>query len=427
MDSSALPRSYRALLGVPALGRILVGMQVARIAGQMVSIAIVLFTLDAFHSAALAGAVTFAGIFPGLLASPIAGALLDRHGRSRLIAIDYTVALASLALIGLLGLAGLLTPPLLVGIAAVSSLTAPLSATGLRSLFPLLVPRHLWERVNAVDSNGYVLASVVGPPLAGGMVQLWGGPAALIVIAGVFGLAAVILARIPDPDVETASSGHLLVDAWQGVLYTWRNPTLRGLGFSISILNIGGGMTAIVVPLLILNRLHGGGATVGAVFAIMGVGGMIAVFATGRLESRGRERRMLVWPMLASAGALTLLLPSGGLWLVALSMAVIGVLGGPLDIALFTLRQRRTDPAWTGRAFAVSMSFNFAGFPIGSALAGVLAARSIELAIVVGVVASVAAAIIAQVMIPGAEADAAPAIRSAGAAADSDRIREAID
>jgi MFS family permease len=422
VDSHALPRSYRALLRVPSLGRILLGMQVARIAGQMVAIAIVLFTLDEFHSAALAGVVTFAGIFPGLLASPIAGALLDRHGRSRLIVLDYLVALASLALIGVLGLAGLLTPPLLVAIAAVSSLTAPLSATGLRSLFPLLVPRHLWERVNAVDSNGYVLASVAGPPVAGALVQVWGGPAALIAIASVFGLAAIILARVPDPDVETASTGRLLTDAWQGVVYTWRNPTLRGLGFSISILNIGGGMTAIVVPLIVLDRLHGGGATVGAMFAILGVGGMIAAFASGRLESHGRERRMLVWPMLASGGALALLLPSDGPGLVALSMALIGLLNGPLDIALFTLRQRRTDPAWTGRAFAVSMAFNFAGFPIGSAFAGWLAAQSVELAIVVGVVASVAAAIIAQVMIPAADPEEVPAVRAAGVAIEGDRI-----
>jgi hypothetical protein len=38
-----------------------------------------------------------------------------------------------------------------------------------------------------------------------------------------------------------------------------------------------------------------------------------------------------------------------------------------MDIALFTMRQRRTDPAWIGRAFAVSMALNFVGFPIGAA------------------------------------------------------------
>jgi hypothetical protein len=39
---------------------------------------------------------------------------------------------------------------------------------------------------------------------------------------------------------------------------------------------------------------------------------------------------------------------------------------------MFSMRQRRTDPAWYGRAFAVSMGLNWAGQPIGSAISGPL-------------------------------------------------------
>jgi predicted MFS family arabinose efflux permease len=72
-----------------------------------------------------------------------------------------------------------------------------------------------------------------------------------------------------------------------------------------------------------------------------------------------------------------------------------------MDIALFTVRQRRTDPAWMGRAFAVSMAFNYLGMPVGAALAGLLADRSIETAILVlGVGGSILAAIAAAVLVP---------------------------
>src|SRR5439155_11493985 len=127
-------------LAVPSLPRVMLGMQIARIAQQMVAVAMVLFTLDAFHSPPLAGLVTFASGFPGILASPIAGALLDRHGRTWLVIADYAVACVAMVLIGGLSLAGLLQPGLLVLIAMVSSLTAPLSTAGLRSLVPILVP-----------------------------------------------------------------------------------------------------------------------------------------------------------------------------------------------------------------------------------------------------------------------------------------------
>ena len=90
---------------------------------------------------------------------------------------------------------------LLLSIAAVSSLTSPLSTAGLRSLFPILVPKPLWERANAADSVGYVLATVVGPPLAGVIVQVWGPAAALGFIGVVFVVAAAVMVGLPEPDV----------------------------------------------------------------------------------------------------------------------------------------------------------------------------------------------------------------------------------
>jgi MFS family permease len=398
--------SYRALLAVPSLGRALAGMQTARIAQSMVGLALVLFTLTRYHSPELAGLVTFAGIAPGLAVSPIAGALLDRHGRTRLITLDFIIAAASLVLIGGLALADLLPAWLLVAIAALSALTGPLSATGLRSLFPLMAPRHLWERLNAVDSNGYVVAQIIGPPVAAVVVGLFGGPIAVLSIGVVYALAAAIVTGVPDPATETASSGRLLVDAWQGVLYTWRNPTLRGLGFSITTLNLAGGMTSIVVPLIVLNRLGLGQAAVGLVFAVSGVVGLFAGLIAGRMDTRGREKRLIAVPMFGMAAGAALLLVNAGVAPVVLSMAIVGLVNGPMDVAMFTVRQRRTDPAWMGRAFAVSMSFNFAGYPIGAALTGVLAAHSIELAVSVGVVACIVAGVIAQRMIPAHAPDA---------------------
>ena len=182
--------SYRALLAVPSIGRVLLGMQIARIAQSMISIVMILFALQRYNNASLAGLVAFASVFPGLLISPIAGALLDRHGRVRLIILDYVVVTVALGLVAALSLAGDLPAWLLVAIVSVAGLTGPLSSSGLRSLFPLLVPEPLWERVNAVDSNGWVLATVVGAPLGAVIAQLVGFEVALVGIAAAYAAAA---------------------------------------------------------------------------------------------------------------------------------------------------------------------------------------------------------------------------------------------
>ena len=95
-------------------------------------------------------------------------------------------------------------------------------------------------------------------------------------------------------------------------------------------------------------------------------------------------------------------------------MFLFGLLNGPLDIALFTIRQRRTDPAWMGRAFAVSMAFNFMGYPFGAIIAGALATNSLPAAVVLGVITCLMGGVIAQWLVPsvvpeGSGLDASPA------------------
>jgi MFS family permease len=404
--------SYRALLAVPSLGRVLFAMQIARIAQSMISIVMILFALQRYNDPSLAGLVAFASIFPGLLISPIAGALLDRHGRVRLIILDYIVVTATLGLIAALSLTDHLPAPLLVAIVTVTAVTGPLSSSGLRSLFPLMVPEPLWERVNAVDSNGWVVATVVGAPIGAVVAKLLGFEVAMIGIAVAYASAAVVMIGAPDPRTDTASTGSLMRDAWLGLVYTWNNRTLRGLAVSLSVLNLSGGVVQIVVPVLILKHLGMGNEVVGYMFGLSGLFGIVSASVAGRIKTEGQERRMILIPCVGFAFATAILLWPGSLLPIAISMAVAGLLNGPLDIALFTLRQRRTDPAWMGRAFTISMNLNFSGYPIGAAVTGVMISIwPIEFALVFGLVTNLAAVVLGYFLIPRGDeaAERAPA------------------
>jgi MFS family permease len=415
MTQRSVDRSYRALVRVPTLGRIVLGMGLARIAQAMLGVAFVLFTLSEYHSPQLAGLVTFASLVPGILISPIAGVLLDRHGRIRLMIADYVVAVSAMILIAGLASIHALPPWLLVLIATAMSLTSIFSAVGLRTLFPLIVPRHLWERANALDSNGYVVATILGPPVAASLVAFAGGPVAMFAVGLLFALTAITMVGVHDPQTEVTATGTLMGDAREGLVYVWRNQTLRGLGISVSVINLAGGMTTIVLPLLVLHQLGMNEALVGLMFAISGLSGMVSALVFGRIDTRGREWIMLTIPPFGDAAAVALILPVAlatpagtagaldplvGLALLAASQLLVGLVNGPFDIALFTVRQRRTDPAWLGRAFAISMGFNFLGFPIGAALSGVIAANSLGGAVTLGIGACLASGILVAVLVP---------------------------
>jgi Na+/melibiose symporter-like transporter len=266
-------------------------------------------------------------------------------------------------------------------------------------MFPLIVPRPLWERANAIDSNGYVVSSIFGPAIAGALVATVGSLWALGLTAALYAVAAIITVPLRDPIVRTAH-GRLLSDAWAGLVYTWRNASLRGLGISVSTANVANGLFFIGLPVLVLSRLGGSAAEVGQLFALMGVTAAASVLFVGRLGTEGRERPLLAGAMLLTGVGYGLVVISPNLLLAAVAMAVIGLATGPFDVVLFTLRQRRTDPAWLGRAFAVSMSLNFIGFPIGSALGGAVAPLSLEVAFLGAVVLNAIAAALSFALIP---------------------------
>lgn len=392
--------SYRALFAVPSIPRIVFGMGLGRLAGSMVSVAVILFSLALYQSPILTGIVTFASIFPGTIASPLAGALLDRYGRTRMVILDYLLAAASLILIGVLAAVDALPAWLLVVIVAVSSVAHPLSNTGLRTLFPIIVPRYLWSRVNAVDSNTYVVSQLIGPPVAGIAIQVLGPIVGLVAVGSVYALAALATIGIREPPMGQEMSGRLMTDARAGLVYVWRNRTLRGLAIAMSTLRVGSGVQAIVMPVIVLDILGEGPATVGLAWGLAAVGGFVAALLFGRVDTTGIERRILALCWGGTALGLALLLPGPSLPLVFLAMLITGALNGPGDVTMFTLRQRRTDMAWLGRALAVSAAFNFAGYPIGTAIAGAVVDQALAPAIVFGIVMCLLGGVLAWVLVP---------------------------
>ena len=401
MDRKPRPDvSYISLFRVPGFGRFAATILLGRGAQSMWLVGIVLFVLARFHSAGLAGLVVFLGIFPALLMSPLAGALIDRYGRVRFVTFDYFVAAFSLVGIASLSLTHLLTAGLLLPLVVLGSLTGILSAAGLRTMVPLMLPRHLWDRGNAADSVGYTAVAIAGPALAGGLVGWLGAEAALLVTAAVFAAGGVVMVGMREPGALGQSSAPLLRDALGAIGYVVRNVTLRGIALCLFVLNVGAGILIVTLPVLVLDHLHGGAAQVGMILAAQGAGGVVSALLFGRLGSEGRERIVMAITAAVAAAATALLLVAGNLLVVAVASLLIGLATGPLDVAIFSLRQRATEVAWFGRAIAVSMSLNFSGSPVGSALTGPLLHFGINFALLVSVLFTLAAAAVALVAIP---------------------------
>jgi MFS family permease len=367
----------------------------------MWTVGIVLFALQRYHSASVAGVSLFLLIFPGLLLSPIAGALLDRHGRKRLMRIDFGVAAVCLTVIVTLAATSHLPIWGLYVLLVGGSVTSTLSIAGARSFFPLIVPRDLWDRGNAADSICFGVSAILGPGLAGFLIAALGSEAALAGAAIGYVVGAVALQGVPEPARSGEVSGRILYEALRGLRYVIANRTLRWIAISMSILNVGWGMVIVALPVIVF-RLHGNAAMVGVLLALQGAVGIPAALFAGRVRTDGRERQFMAI-LGTTMGLATLLLLVPAIAAVAVGVAIIGAADGPFNICTFSLRQRRTARAWFGRAFAVSMALNFAGVPIGSALSGPILGVSVPLAIIIAATLAVTGGVLMMLKIPAVE------------------------
>jgi MFS family permease len=371
--------SYRQLLGEPDVRALLLATLLSRFAGRMFALAIVLYALTRTGSPLLAGWLAFAAVAPGLVISPIAGALIDRVGSAWAITVDMAASAICVTALAVVDRVGWADPAVLLVLTGCFSLTSPLSFAGIRALLPRLVPAHALDRANALDTAINGLTDIAGPALAGAIVGFGGPVLALVGIAVIYAAAALSVGRVRPTPGEMPRVAPLLAQAWHGLRRVLGQPTLRGLALSYSLYEICWGMLVVAVPVFAAQRFAGGAgaAVAGLLWAGLGLVGGITALVAGHLRAAGRERKVMAIGMLVTALAVWPLAAEFGLIGLMLGLMLVGAAAGPIDVGVLTLRQRSTEPVELGRVVSISMSLNLAGGPLGSALGGMLVTWSL--------------------------------------------------
>jgi len=126
-------QGYRGLVRVPSYPALISSVALARLANSMSQVGVVIYLLDATHSAAIAGAGAAAQLLPGILTGPFVGAWLDRtHARVR--GIVATQLLRAMLLFAVVACGQLLHPPAAVLLLLLAGLgvTFPIPNVGFR-------------------------------------------------------------------------------------------------------------------------------------------------------------------------------------------------------------------------------------------------------------------------------------------------------
>ncbi len=355
------------------------------------------------HSALLLGVVGFANHIPTFLAAPVAGVLIDRWNRHRVLVVTQALAMLQSALLAILALTHTITVWHVVALGVFQGFINAFDTPARQSFVVEMVDRRE-ELPNAIALNSSLVngARLVGPSVAGLLIAAVGeGWCFAVDAASYLAVLVSLMAMRIAAGVHPTHKVRVLFELREGFRYVVSVVPIRSVLLLLACVSLTGVPYMVLMPIFAAQVLHGGPHTLGLLTGCTGVGAIMGVlWLASRTGVLGLGRIICL-----AGGAFGLGLigfgSSRSLWLSLLLLVVIG--GGMMVqmAASNTLLQTLVDDDKRGRVMSFYTMAIFGMVPFGSLAAGVLGARIGAPATVVwGGVATIVAVLLFARMLP---------------------------
>jgi MFS family permease len=326
------------------------------------------------------GYLAAAGSLPALLFGLFAGVWVDRRARRPLLILADIARAGILLLIPLAVWLGALSMPVLYAIVFANGIFGLLFSVAYRSYLPTLVNRtQLVEANSKLEISGSA-AEILGPGLAGWLVQTLTAPVAIVVDGVSFLLSALGLALIRQPEPPPATPGvteRIWSELWAGLRLVTGNATLRGLMGCTTTASFFNAALETVAFLYFTRHLGLTAGQIGLIFGAGSIGFLLGAFLPGHLTRLvGFGPSLILGLVILAVSDLIVPLVSGAAWV------IVGVLMGAqfffglgltfYNIGQLSLRQALTPDPLQGRMNA-AFDLAVAGIvPLGALIGGAL-------------------------------------------------------
>lgn len=330
--------------------------------------------VDLTRSAAKVAAVAFAQAVPRFFVALLAGVVVDRVDRRRLMLVTQLLAAVQSATFLALVLSGRITYPLVLALAFALGLLDALNLTARQAVLPSLVPRALLPRAVALQALGVNFTQIVGPSL-GGVILAFGGVRGCLVfnvVTFTVLLGTVAIAKVPSPEAPTNRSFR--EDLGEGMGYLRERAALYVpllLAYALGLLAM---PVARLLPLYSRVVLRVSEAGFGVVASAAGLGAIAAsVFVTARARPRDLPRNIFRSGVALSLAVLAFAW-SDRLWWTLAALSAFGGAQMAFRSAVMTVFQTSVPDRLRGRVISV-LGLDFALWSVGGVATGALGDR----------------------------------------------------
>jgi dTMP kinase len=316
------------------------------------------------YAGASIGLVLAARIVPGFFLAPIAGVLIDRWDRKRVMVVcDLGRAGVMLSLPFVDSIAGLVVASLLLEVFTL--LWSPAKEASV----PHLVPRNYLTTANSLSLAAAYGTFPVGAALftffakLGGWMDIDQTSIAFSVNALSFVVAAVIISTLPIPRraradnasiernerrFDAAATAREVRDGWSFIL---ANPVVRAVNVGLATGLVGGGMLIPLGSIFAEDVLGAGEAGYGSLVTALGTGVAVGVLGVTALQRRLPKEWTFAGAVVTAGVALVFAASVSTLTPAVIAVGVMGMGAGTVYVLGFTLLHEHVDDELRGRIF----------------------------------------------------------------------------
>jgi MFS family permease len=361
------------------------GQVVSEIGDHYNNVAVFALALANTGSGLVVAGILISRAICAVLAGPIAGVLLDRMDRKRIMIVSDLVR-AVIALLFILGIPQGRTWLLYV-LSGTLMFASPFFSSGRASILPTIATKHELHSANSLTQLTQWTTLTIGSFLGGTSVTQFGYKLAFLFNAFSFLFSAWCISRLHVVSGFRADrsdvSGDAVMRPWheykEGLRYMKSSPLILGIGLVAVGWATGGGAAQILFSVFGEVVFHRGPTGIGIIWGCAGIGLIIgALFAhrIGKTISFENYKRSVSICYVIHGGSYVLFSQARtfgwALFFIGLSRAAVAI----SSVLNVTQQLRHVSDEFRGRVFATIESWNWMTMMLSMAIAGLASAHA---------------------------------------------------
>jgi DHA3 family macrolide efflux protein-like MFS transporter len=360
------------------------GQIISLLGTSMTGFAMTIWAYEKTNAATALALVGFFFVAPMLIASPFAGALVDRSNRKLMMMVsDIASGIASFIIL-ILFISGHLQIWHLYITSAFQGIFQSFQWPAYSAAISTMIAKEHYGRANGMLSLADTASNIFAPILAGSLLGIIGVPGILMIDLGtfIFAISALLFVQIPQPRVTEEgrrAQGHILKEAVFGFRYILTRPSLLALQLVFLTGNFFVGIPSAVGSAMLLANTASNEkilAYVSSAGAVGGVVGGLVMSAWGGPKRRAHGV-LLGWFVSSLLGRVLMgfgrALP---IWAVAsfMGMFFVPIINGSNQ----AIWQAKVPPDLQGKVFSIRRLIAWFVSPLAMLVAGPLADKVLE-------------------------------------------------